>query len=161
MKHPALKLVCVAAGFILGGCARGPRDSVTVRYDKPLTYAQAAKKKDITFPLPESAHNIYFGGFWGGQAYTMVVRFDAPTNDCIKHIGTALAWDDRIYNRTSSYPRVAVTNVAPVDAGFLTPTRWFNPDKITHGIYAGVWGSHTPQIWVDWDKGVFYFRETD
>jgi hypothetical protein len=131
------------------------------RYDKPLTYTEASQKKDITFPLPTSAHNIYFGIYGEWQAYTMIVRFDAPVQDCIKHIDTVLAWDDKNYSRTSSYSRVTVTNVEPVDAGFLTPTAWFTPDKITHGIHVGEGGSHVPQIWVDSDKGTFYFRETD
>jgi len=160
MRHLAHNIVLLAACLSLTAC--GPSQAAHgKRYNKPLNYAQAIKEKDITFPLPESARNIYYGIYGEWQAYTMIVRFDAPVQDCIKHIDTVLAWDDKNYNRTSSYPLVTVTNVEPVDAGFLTPTSWFTPDKITRGIHVGESGGHVPQIWVDSDSGTFYFRETD
>ena len=146
--------------WALTGCERSQSMPVK-RYDKPLTYSQATNKADINFPLPPSAHDIYYGTYGAWQAYGLVVRFDAPVRDCIKHIDTVLAWDDRNYNRTSSYSRITVTNVEPVDAGFPTPVRWFTPEKITRGIYAGAFGPHTPRIWVDLDKGTFYFLEMD
>jgi len=40
-------------------------------------------------------------GDW--QAYQRLVRFEAPVEDCIRHIDAVLAWDDKLYNRTSSY----------------------------------------------------------
>jgi len=160
MVHRASQLVLVVLGLALTGCHPG-QPSHGKRYDKPMTYEEASKEKDIAFPLPRSAHNIYYGIYGEWQAYTMIARFDAPTQDCLKHIDAVLAWDDKTYNRTSSYPRVTVTNVEPVDAGFLTPTSWFTPDKIAHGVHVGEGGSHVPQIWVDLDKGTFYFRETD
>jgi hypothetical protein len=126
-----------------------------------MTYEQASREKDIDFPLPTSAHNIYYGIYGDWQAYTMIARFDAPTQDCLRHIDAVLAWDDKTYNRTSTYPRVTVTKVEPVDAGFLTPTSWFTPDKIKQGIHVGEGGGHVPQIWVDLERGTFYFRETD
>ena len=153
-------LVLSTACLFLTACRPAPA-VLGKRYDKPMTYSQASKEKDIDFPLPESAHNIYYGIYGEWQAYTMIVRFDAPVRDCIKHIDTVLAWDDKNYNRTSSYPRVTVTKVEPVDAGFLTPTSWFTPHKIAHGIHVGEGGGHVPQIWIDTDKGTFYFRETD
>ncbi|MPN05732.1 hypothetical protein SDC9_152985 [bioreactor metagenome] len=160
MSHRTHLFFLVTACLALTACSPS-QPTYGKRYDKPLTYAQASQEKDIACPFPPSAHNIYYGIYGGGQAYTMIVRFDAPVEDCIKHIDTVLAWDDKNYSRTSSYPRVTVTNVEPVDAGFLTPTAWFTPDEITHGIHVGEDGSHVPQIWVDSDKGTFYFRETD
>ena len=66
-----------------------------------------------------------------------------------------------MYKRTSSYPRVQVTHVDPVGAGWLDRASWFDPDKITRGIYAGDSSSHKPEIWIDLDRGIFYFREND
>jgi len=119
------------------------------------------KKKDIDFPLPSSSHDIYYGMFAEWQEYTCIVCFEAPVEDCIKHIATVLAWDDGVYHRTSSYPRLSVTNVETDDAACLKPAKWFTYQEIAHGIYSGTNASHSPQIWVDVDKGVFYFRETD
>jgi hypothetical protein len=160
MRNHVHNGVLFATCLVLTSCSPN-QPAHSKRYDKPLTYSQATKEKDITFPFPESAHNIYYGIYGEWQAYTMIVRFDAPVQDCLKHIDTVLAWDDKTYGRTSSYPRVTVTNVERVDAGFLTPTSWFTPDKITHGVHVGKGGGHVPQIWVDSDRGTFYFRETD
>jgi hypothetical protein len=101
-------------------------------------------------------HNVrfYYHSEW--IEYEFAVRFEAPPEDCIKQIPIVLAWDDKTYNRTSSYPVINVTNV-----GRQTDVTWFDADKITNGIYAGKDGSHTPQIWIDRDRGVFYFWETD
>jgi hypothetical protein len=142
-----------------GLCACGP--DYVKRYDKPLTYAQAIRDKDIDFPLPPSSRNIYYGMYADWQAYTRLVRFEAPVADCLKHIETVFAWDDKIYKRTSSYLHVQVSHVDPVDTVWLNPTAWFDPDKITHGVYAGENASHKPEIWIDLERGVFYFRETD
>jgi hypothetical protein len=157
MWHNVLRVASVAVCFCLTAC--GP-DHVK-RYDKPLTYAQAAKEREIDFPLPASSHDIYYGMYADWQAYTLVVRFEAPVDDCIKHMATAVAWNDKVYKRTSSYPRVSVTNVDYVNAGGLDPVPWFTPHTITHGLFTGTNSSHTPEIWVDLDKGIFYFKETD
>jgi hypothetical protein len=154
--HLMLLVICLG----LTACERS-QPLPEKRYDKPLSYSQATNKADIRFPLPSSAHDIYYGEYGAWQAYGMLVRFDAPVQDCLKHIDVVLAWDDRTYSRTSSYPRVALTNVEPVDAGFPTPVSWFTPHKITRGIHAGAFGSHAPNIWVDLDKGTFYFMEMD
>lgn len=132
------------------------------RYDTPLTYAQAMKEKRIDFPFPPSSHGIHYAMYGDWQAYQRLVRFEAPVEDCIRHIDAVLAWDDKVYNRTSSYPRINVTNVeshgGDVEMG---PTPWFDVNNLKHGIYAGKDSSHTPEIWVDTDRGIFYFYETD
>jgi len=156
----ACRIIFVVTCLIFTACVP-TQPALGKRYDKPLTYAQAAVEKDIKFPLPPSAHNVYYGIYGEGQAYTMIVRFDAPAQDCLTHIDAVLSWDDKIYSRTSSYPRVTVTKVERVDAGYLSPTPWFTPDRIKHGVHVGENGGHVPQIWVDLDKGTFYFRETD
>src|SRR4051812_33992433 len=93
MRHHAHNIILLAGCLALTACSPS-QPTRGKRYDKPLTYAQAAKEQDITFPLPASAHNIYYGIYGEWQAYTLIVRFDAPVQDCIKHIDTVLAWDD-------------------------------------------------------------------
>ena len=131
------------------------------RYDKPLSYAQAIMEKDIDFPLPPSSRNIYHGMYADWQAYTRLVRIEAPQEDCLKHIDAVIAWNDKKHQRTSSYPRIQVAYVAPVGAGRLERASWFDPEKITRGIYTGDGSSHKPQIWIDLDRGIFYFQEMD
>lgn len=135
--------------------------ATVIRFDKPLTYAEASTNKDIDFPFPASSHDIYYGFYADWQAYTRIARFEAPVQDCIHQIDTVVAWDNRIYHRTSSYPHITITNVAPQGAGWLKSASWFTPETITNGIYAGLDSSHTPQIWVDTNRGIFYFMEND
>lgn len=131
------------------------------RFDKPLTYAMAIKDPDVEFPLPASSSEIYFGMYADWQAYTRIVRFKAPVKDCVSHMDAVIAWSDRMNHRTSSYPRKKLSRVDHQGAGCLEPAKWFTPDTITDGLYQGKDSSHTPQIWVDLDKGIFYFKETD
>jgi hypothetical protein len=131
------------------------------RYDKPLTYSQAIKEPDIDFPLPASSSDIYYGMYADWQAYTSIVRFKAPVEDCINHIDKVIAWNDRTYKRKSSFPRTKVTHVDRQGAGWLEPATWFCPETITNGLYLGDSASHIPQIWIDLDKGIFYFTESD
>ncbi len=131
------------------------------RYDKPLTYKQAIKEKDIDFPLPASSHDIYYAMYGDWQAYTRLVRFEAPVADCVKQVDAVIAWDDKLYKRTSAYHRFKVTHVDAPGAGYLDPTPWITPGTIKRGLYAGKESSHTPEIWIDLDRGIFYFKECD
>lgn len=131
------------------------------RYDKPLTYSQALKESAIDFPLPASSSEIYYGMYADWQAYTRIVRFQAPVEECISQIDKVIAWNDKMYQRTSSYPRTKVSRVQRQGAGWLDPADWFCPETITNGLYVGENSSHKPQIWIDLDKGIFYFQEND
>lgn len=144
-------------GILLGaaGCAD------VRRYDHPLTHDQASKAKDIDFPLPASCSNVYYALYGEWVAYERLVRFEAPITDCVAHIDAVLKWDDRIYHRTNSYTRIHVQAIAPKPTIWLKSVPWFDPDKITDGIYVGSVGSHVPEIWVDLTRGVFYFHEND
>ena len=158
MKLSLVRLSITALVACLVSC--GP-DSKK-RYDAPLTYDQAIKVKDIDFPLPPTSHNINYAMYADWQAYQRLVRFEAPSEDCIRHIDAVIAWHNKQHKQTSSYPPTEVTTVVPHDGDqTMGPTPWFDVDKIRHGLFAGKDSSHTPQIWVDRDRGVFYYFETD
>ena len=38
---------------------------------------------------------------------------------------------------------------------------WLNVDSIENGLYYAGGGSWEPEIWIDRDRGIFYFRVTD
>ncbi len=154
----ALRIVALMFVLIyLIGCS----PEYTKRYNEPLTYAEAQKKRDIDFPLPQSSRNIYYGMYADWQAYTLLVRFEAPVEDCLKHIKTVLDWHNAMHKRSSTYPSVEVTSVEDPGTGWLAPAPWFTPETITRGVYTGESSSHAPQIWVDLDRGIFYFKVTD
>ena len=161
MKRPILLFVTfvgIAFCLLLYKC-RQP-DYIR-RYDKAMTYSDTVKKGDVDFPLPASSSDIYYGMYGDWQAYTKIVRFKAPVEDCIRHIDSVIAWNDKLYNRTSSYRRKNVSRVERQPAGWLEPANWFCPDTITNGLYVGEASSHKPQIWIDLDKGIFYYYESD
>lgn len=128
------------------------------RYDTPLTYQEALNKAAIHFPLPPSCSEIHYGIYGDWQIYTELVRFKAPVEDCVKHVDTVIAWRNAQHQKTSSYPRKEVTHVEAPGAGWLEPAPWFDPQSITRGLYAGDDSSWSPQIWVDLDRGIFYFK---
>lgn len=155
-----LYIAGIAVALFLTACSRGPE--YKKRYDTPLTYAQAIREKDIHIPLPASSHNINYAMYADWQAYQQFVRFEAPVEDCIRYIDLVLEWDDKIHKRKSSYPRLTVTGASPLDGdSMMGSIPWFDVNKIRHGIYTGKASSHTPEIWVDTDRGIFYFYETD
>lgn len=129
-------------------------------YDTPLTFTQAMKEKDIGIPLPKSAHNINYAMYADGQTYERFVRFEAPVEDCIKHIDVVLAWHDKMFKRTSSYDPRHISSVAPHGGDkTMGPTPWFDVDKTVNGLYIGEDEMLKPQIWIDLDRGIFYFMD--
>lgn len=50
-------------------------------------------------------------------------------------------------------PRVSISPVLPAP--------WFAPGDIRKGLVAGATRSHTPGIWIDTERGVFYYQYTD
>lgn len=144
--------------FVLHRCSQ---PDYLKRFDAPLTFAQAIKESDIDFPLPPSSSKIYYAMYGDWQAYTRIVRFEAPVDDCIRHIDTVIEWNDKMYKRTSSYPRTKIFSVERQGAGWLEPAPWFAPETITNGLYVGESASHRPQIWIDLHRGIFYFSECD
>lgn len=151
--------VHIFAFILMGMCLIGCGPDESLRYDQPMTYAEATNKPDIGFPFPPSSRNIYYGEYQDWQCYTLLVRFQAPVSDCISQIDTVIACDNRIINRTSTYPRITVTNVPFQGSGDFDSVPWFTPNTITHGIYVGTNIDHGPQIWIDTDKGIFYFMQ--
>ncbi|MEO6052890.1 MAG: hypothetical protein ABIP97_02660 [Chthoniobacterales bacterium] len=156
---PSLRLILTAAiALTLPSCS----PDLEKRYDKPMTYEQA-KKVVGDFPLPDSCRNVTYGIYADWQAYTCLVRFEAPVDVCIKQIDTVLAWDNQVYKRDKSYGREEIGKTVQGDTstGWLKEVPWFKPGTIKRGIYTGENSSHIPQIWVDTEKGVFYYKEED
>lgn len=122
---------------------------------------------DVVYPgwVPHSAHWVrsssWSDGWLGFENY---VRFEAPYQDCLKAAEALIAAHKQemhgatnfIYARRS----IDVENaLPPPPSGSLK--WWFCPEHIRHGVYYGADESNNPQIWIDAERGVFYYRETD
>ena len=166
-----LALALVTSGAIIfiliGGMPFGllvPRNSHPVIHsDRPLSLAEV---KGIKFPFPATATNIQFAEYREFIAYQYVVRFEAPKEDCLatvakvvqafRHSGTT---PDAVAELSQIRPIAAERDHVKEVGDFSVP--WFDPENIKNGVEAGKRSSHTPKIWIDTDRGAFYFQYTD
>jgi len=107
-------------------------------------------------------------------AYDLQVKFKAPYEDSMKaaedileqrraEAGAQQPDYIRVQIRDGRYqtsmPGYAARSVAD---DLMQGTKWwFNPENIMNGVYLGARGPYVPQIWIDKDRGLFYYRETD
>lgn len=148
--------------FVLDFVACMPGPDLLKRTDKPLSRNEVSRS-GVDFPFPASAHNIYYAQFGKGQEWEYIVRFQSTQEDCITTISAALTWHDKISGTASVYTAVPLINPTklPVSSTPLSPVPWFDGIVINRGIYVGEDKSHRPNIWIDQDNAVFYYRETD
>lgn len=115
-------------------------------------------------PLPPSAHNLYVSQQGAWLAYHGEVRFHATVEDCV---ATAQRVHDEYAarQRRSSAPPIEIDSergiVPPRDGTGHRRKWWLNTDFIRKGLYYPGGGAWNPQIWVDTERGIFYFRVTD
>jgi hypothetical protein len=129
--------------------------------DGPVALQQA---KHCPIPLPQSARNIQFLKQSQWISYIEYVRFEAPPQDCLDHVKVVLdAW--RKHADPSVYP-----DPDPMEIIKTPPYRdlvaeqagvnWFDIDNIKRGVTRSG-GSGVPAIWIDTERGIFYYRLTD
>jgi len=145
---------------VFGPIGCGP--DLLERVDTPLTLAEARARGEKTFPFPDSAHDIYFAVYGEWQEYDFLLRFQAPPEDCLAAIPAVIAWHNHESRQSSNYKPAPLNGRTTLPrSSSLSPVRWFDSAVIERGICAGENGGHTPNIWVDTDKGIFYFQVHD
>ncbi len=138
---------------------RGP--DALVRVDKSISLAEARRRVE-GFPFPASAHDICYAEYGQSQEYEFVLRFEAPPSDCIASIPNIFRWQAKKSHEVSdegANSKCEYTHLPRTTS--LRPVSWFDNAMIEHGVFAGAEGSHRPQVWVDEDKGILYYREID
>jgi hypothetical protein len=126
------------------------------------------------FKVQRTAHWVRCSRFAYWLAYDVQMKFSAPCEDSIK-----LAQEILVNHRADSrvhqpdYVRIEIKDgryLIPKseDAGRFTADDllqgskwWFRPGSIKNGVFLGERGPYVPQIWIDKDRGLFYYRETD
>ena len=131
-----------------------------LRRNVPLAQAQ----KEFQFPLPPNAKNISYGLWSCGIGHEEYVRFEAPPETCLAHVAVVLeAYSPK--EKVASQPSLPATSKITAIPGPWTSQEidisWFDVQNIRNGVTAGSFGSQLPMVWVDTDRGVFYFRLTD
>ena len=170
-RRRVIALVLVAAGGIVvaiyalmwwGVMAIATTPHVS-RSDRALSLAEV---RNMRFPFPPTARNIQFAEYQEFIAYEFVVRFEAPKDDCLATVSKAVEAfhlsgmsPDKIADLSELQP-LASERQHVQQVGDL-PVPWFDPENINEGVEAGKRDSHTPKIWIDTARGVFYFQYTD
>jgi len=115
-------------------------------------------------PLPPTASNIQFYKHVQFNFFSEFVRFEAPVDDCIKHIESVRA----AWGKEFDYLRYRFEPARSLDEPPMPQTlaqergvTWFDPHNIRKGLTAGGGGSGIPNIWVDTERGVFYYELSD
>ena len=114
-----------------------------------------------SIPLPTNARNIQYASYAAGlQEGHFYIRFEAPVADCY---GNAKAI---FVARAKDFPRYVVPEFEPVShpqREKSTDLRidWFDNDRISKGAVAGTGWGWEPKIWIDDERGVFYYEVND
>lgn len=141
--------------FIIAACKFIPRVNRTT---KALSLEDAREKCPIA--LPDGAANIRF--FERGQwiAYTSLVKFEAPVEICKQHARNLLeSHNMENSDRNPISTQLQKLSSRPTKKTFYT--EWFDVHNIEKGLCGGKIGSHCPQIWIDEERGIFYYCYTD
>jgi hypothetical protein len=123
--------------------------------------------------LPADATNIQFASYSEWVAYLHVVRFEAPAETCRAYAQAVLEAHNRANPQhrvraslwTAGTPEPSETGEAPDAigmrgdwcAGAPVAAPWFRPQDVARGLEGG----GNPKVWVDLDRGVFYFWQSD
>ena len=115
-------------------------------------------------PLPDSARNIQYFTRFHWQAFSDFVKFEAPVKDCLDHVDVVIAdWQEDYDGRSLGRPLSPIAEpIQPIH--FVVDEHgldWFDPHTIKEGESAGAGGSCRPRIWVDTQRGIFYYMMTD
>lgn len=114
--------------------------------------------------LPPSAHNLYVSEQGAWLAHHCEVRFDATVEDCIATADRVKVRFADEFDRELQEPFRIDRERGVVPPSDLVVSRrkwWLTTNSIRNGLYYPGGGSSEPEVWVDTDRGVFYFRVTD
>lgn len=132
--------------------------------DKPLSYSEAALRSPI--PLPASATNVYIATYRHWIAMAQCVRFDAPVEDCMSYVSVVTNYLHKELNIVPHVEFVAIGGSNYTERGrpfdFKKKLAWFNVEAIESGVRTFKLNrSWQPQMWIDTNKGRFYYHIAD
>jgi hypothetical protein len=171
LSHPvkaigiaALILMCSFVAFKIVSFVRDPFGPATIiREEAPLTVNQA-RAKDCPIPLPDSAKNVEFAYYSEWINLEILVRFQAPADDCRAYAQQLVNAEAKEQKRPSvkiSFDPVTSPPKFDPEVDLLGPVPWFDIKQMSQGMTAIVPIGNYAQIWIDDKRGVFYYRQTD
>lgn len=151
-----LALVAIGAFVFMSLMLLGPSRIVS---DKPQTYNQARKHCPIA--LPPTASEIQYALYGDWQIADQHVKFRAPVKDCIDNARLVLAENKKHHpQRHSDFDQDLELVTKPVSPTsiFFRRLPWFDTVTITKGGSLGGDGDMQPHIWLDTERGIFYYH---
>jgi hypothetical protein len=167
----------VAIGILSAAWSSDPAHGETmIETRTPVPFAQATR---CPIPLPTQAEAIQYKVWTCGGGLDEYAVFRAPRDVCVAHAATVFAaWHKECDRRSATQPPASIPASGPALAmiatsqpspAFLPPKsgpaptcpEWFDPESITNGLASASHASHTPDIWIDLDRGIFYYHMQD
>ena len=125
----------------------------------------------LTVPFPGAARDFQFADYGEWLAAEFYLSFRAPPDVCVAYAHKVLDEHNKQHPRepvaglkpfslVRETPYGRVTLQAP-ESKYLgherMPLHWFRPDLIREGVEGGD-NFRTPKVWVDTERGVFYYE---
>jgi hypothetical protein len=133
----------------------------TTQTDGPISLAEA---EECPIPLPDSAARIQFYDWFMLNLFQEYVKFEAPAEDCRAHVDVVLReWREVFDNLDKPYGPPEPVDPHPLSRTSPHPSApaWFDPQTIQTGLHYRGHGSGYPDIWIDTQRGIFYYQLTD
>ena len=125
--------------------------------EEPRGPVSASKAQSFaSIRIPAEATNIRVAGFRHWIQYQQFVRFQAPTAVCLR-TATEIASGEKLVAVSSDELAFAP---GPDRKGVFHDFSWFDLPTATNVVAAGG-GTGRPRVWVDQDRGIFYYCKTD
>lgn len=120
----------------------------------PVSISQA--EAFIEVAIPPTARNIRIAGFSQWMQYERHVRFEAPVADCEIVASRVLDGSAMIPVSTEELSHVVVSARPFV----FRDLSWFDL-RSAKNVVTGGGGPSKPCVWIDRDRGVFYYQLSD
>jgi len=132
----------------------------TIESRRPLSLAEA---KQCPIPLPKSAHDIQYAAYADWQILDCYVRFEASPEDCIAEAKALLAQDEKTGPQIPELDRKfrAATSGPSYSTQYFKDLSWFDMGRLPQDrqvLEIGGDNDLEPHIWIDQDRGVFYYH---
>ena len=115
----------------------------------------------FSWPFPPGAHDVQYATRAGGlQNCESYVRLEAPVEECYA-LAAAIFADEAKHLPHYTFPTFQPVSHPPREKGGGLPIGWFDNDHIAKGAVAGEGWGWQSQIWIDDERGVFYYKVTD
>jgi hypothetical protein len=141
----------------------GYAENFIAKTDSPLTLEQA--RKDLRFPLPDGASDIYYARYAQWKSYDFIVKYKAPVEICKSHAILLVEQFNKKEANVDRHIPLEFKNITEppqmMHIGQPLNVNWFDVHHIKNGLMIAGNNSMRPSIWIDIDRNLFYYRLTD